>query len=159
MKKPIVLPLIIALCTLLSGCIVDDGYHHSLSNLQIQMIAIGGAIGVGLFLGLSARSGLLHTLPLPAAVGRLAQISYSVFLVHFPLSLLVNAAVTGFFPANPVINAIGMIAALALSIAGGEQFYRRVESRNLPTRTRLLFPAGVVAGGWLAALAATNLGG
>ena len=28
MKKPIVLPLIIALCTLLSGCIVDDGYHH-----------------------------------------------------------------------------------------------------------------------------------
>ena len=117
------------------------------------------ATGVMLFLGLSARSGLLHTLPLPAAVGRLAQISYSVFLVHFPLSLLVNAAVSGFFPANPVINAIGMIMALALSIAGGEQFYRRVESRNLPTRTRLLFPAGVVAGGWLAALAATNLGG
>ncbi|HCR0927270.1 hypothetical protein KBQ18_05405 [Klebsiella aerogenes] len=28
MKKPMVLPLIIALCTLLSGCIVDDGYHH-----------------------------------------------------------------------------------------------------------------------------------
>ncbi|WEF29940.1 hypothetical protein PYR66_09720 [Klebsiella aerogenes] len=28
MKKPIVLPLILALCTLLSGCIVDDGYHH-----------------------------------------------------------------------------------------------------------------------------------
>jgi len=112
-----------------------------------------------LFLGLSARSGLLHTLPLPAAVGRLAQISYSVFLVHFPLSLLVNAAVSGFFPANPVVNAIGMIIALVLSIAGGEQFYRRVESRDLPTRTRLLFPAGVVAGGWLAALAATNLGG
>ncbi|MBK8867823.1 MAG: amino acid permease [Actinomycetales bacterium] len=33
----------------------DDGYHHSLSNLQIQMIAIGGAIGVGLFLGVGAR--------------------------------------------------------------------------------------------------------
>ncbi|HFK1203976.1 TPA: hypothetical protein ACG04Z_004036 [Klebsiella aerogenes] len=28
MKKPMVLPWIIALCTLLSGCIVDDGYHH-----------------------------------------------------------------------------------------------------------------------------------
>ncbi|EML2680786.1 MAG: hypothetical protein E7G14_06320 [Klebsiella michiganensis] len=28
MKKPIVLPLILALCTLLSGCIVDPGYHH-----------------------------------------------------------------------------------------------------------------------------------
>ncbi|WP_269310091.1 hypothetical protein [Klebsiella pneumoniae] len=29
MKKPIVLPLIIALCTLLSGCIIDDGYHRA----------------------------------------------------------------------------------------------------------------------------------
>ncbi|MBZ7566939.1 hypothetical protein [Klebsiella grimontii] len=28
MKKPIVLPLILTLCTLLSGCIVDPGYHH-----------------------------------------------------------------------------------------------------------------------------------
>ncbi|MGM1330079.1 hypothetical protein ACS0TW_30100, partial [Klebsiella michiganensis] len=28
MKKPIVLPMILALCTLLSGCIVDPGYHH-----------------------------------------------------------------------------------------------------------------------------------
>ncbi|MEN0617483.1 hypothetical protein ABK730_25435 [Klebsiella indica] len=28
MKKPIVLPLILALCTLLSGCIIDPGYHR-----------------------------------------------------------------------------------------------------------------------------------
>ncbi|HBU8663326.1 TPA: hypothetical protein MDD69_000316 [Klebsiella oxytoca] len=28
MKKSIVLPLVLALCTLLSGCIVDRGYHH-----------------------------------------------------------------------------------------------------------------------------------
>jgi L-asparagine permease len=33
----------------------DVGYRHTLSNLQIQMIAIGGAVGVGLFLGLGAR--------------------------------------------------------------------------------------------------------
>ncbi|MEN9427744.1 MAG: hypothetical protein RLZZ220_2093, partial [Pseudomonadota bacterium] len=36
---------------------------------------------------------------------------------------------------------------------------RRVERPAFATRTRLLFPAGVVAGGWLAALAATSLGG
>ncbi|MEL0552899.1 hypothetical protein ACMYSO_24270 [Klebsiella sp. B345] len=28
MKKPIVLTLLLTLCTLLSGCIVHDGYHH-----------------------------------------------------------------------------------------------------------------------------------
>ena len=33
----------------------DVGYKQSMSNLQIQMIAIGGAIGTGLFLGLGAR--------------------------------------------------------------------------------------------------------
>lgn len=120
---------------------------------------IAVATGVMLFLAVAARSGLLHTLPVPAAVSRLAQISYSVFLVHFPLSLLVNAAVSGFFPANPVINALGMLLALALSIAAGAEFHRRVERPAFATRTRLLFPAGVVAGGWLAALAATSLGG
>lgn len=120
---------------------------------------IAVATGVMLFLAVAARSGLLHTLPLPAAVSRLAQISYSVFLVHFPLSLLVNAAVSGFFPANPVVNALGMLLALALSIAAGAEFHRRVERPAFAVRTRLLFPAGVVAGGWLAALAATSLGG
>lgn len=33
----------------------DAGYKQSLGNLQIQMIAIGGAIGVGLFLGIGER--------------------------------------------------------------------------------------------------------
>ena len=120
---------------------------------------IAVATGVMLFLAVAGRSGLLHALPLPAAVSRLAQISYSVFLVHFPLSLLVNAAVSGLFPANPVINGLGMLLALALSIVAGAEFHRRIERPAFAIRTRLLFPAGVVAGGWLAALAAANLGG
>ncbi|GGM72251.1 L-asparagine permease [Longimycelium tulufanense] len=33
----------------------DDGYAKSLTNRQVQMIAIGGAIGVGLFLGAGGR--------------------------------------------------------------------------------------------------------
>ena len=74
----------------------------------------------------------------------LGQISYSVFLVHFPLCLLVNATITTLFPANPVINALGMLLAVAVSIAGGHQFHRRIESHPFKTRTRLLFPAGVV---------------
>ncbi|MBA2889711.1 amino acid permease [Nonomuraea soli] len=34
---------------------VDEGYEPSLGNRQVQMIAIGGAIGVGLFLGAGGR--------------------------------------------------------------------------------------------------------
>ncbi|WP_082176957.1 amino acid permease [Arsenicicoccus sp. oral taxon 190] len=33
----------------------DEGYHQSLTNRQVQMIAIGGAIGVGLFMGAGGR--------------------------------------------------------------------------------------------------------
>jgi L-asparagine permease len=33
----------------------EEGYHKALGNRQIQMIAIGGAIGTGLFLGAGAR--------------------------------------------------------------------------------------------------------
>nr|WP_321984585.1 amino acid permease [uncultured Lichenicoccus sp.] len=33
----------------------DDGYHKGLGNRQVQMIAVGGAIGTGLFLGAGSR--------------------------------------------------------------------------------------------------------
>jgi L-asparagine permease len=33
----------------------EAGYHKTLGNRQVQMIAIGGAIGTGLFLGAGAR--------------------------------------------------------------------------------------------------------
>src|ERR1700751_5726435 len=45
----------------------DAGYHKGLKNRQIQMIALGGAIGTGLFLG---------------AGGRLASAGPGLFLVY-----------------------------------------------------------------------------
>lgn len=33
----------------------DDGYHKAMNNRQVQMNAIGGAIGTGLFLGAGVR--------------------------------------------------------------------------------------------------------
>ena len=44
----------------------EQGYHKSLGNRQVQMIAIGGAIGTGLFLGAGAR--LQHAGPSLAIV-------------------------------------------------------------------------------------------
>lgn len=43
MKKPIVLPLIIALCTLLSGCIIDDGYHPHRTTTIITIMTTTNA--------------------------------------------------------------------------------------------------------------------
>ncbi|MFE9578306.1 amino acid permease [Nocardia sp. NPDC006044] len=60
----------------------DEGYHKSLKPRQLQMIAIGGAIGTGLFLG---------------AGGRLANAGPGLFLVY---------GVCGFF-AFLILRALG----------------------------------------------------
>lgn len=62
----------------------------------------------------------------------LGQISYSVFLVHFGISLLVNAVVFTFWPNAVSANAIGVLFAIMLSVAGGALLYRWVESKQLP---------------------------
>ncbi|ABE45053.1 acyltransferase family protein [Polaromonas sp. JS666] len=65
---------------------------------------------------------------------KLGQISYSVFLIHFPVNLLVNAVVGFFWPTQLMANALGLLAAFLLSLLAGAVLYRSVESRQLPVR-------------------------
>lgn len=65
-------------------------------------------------------------------LAQLGKISYSVFLIHFPVSLLVNAGVTYFWPTQVLANALGLLAAFGLSVAAGRWLYGSVEAR--PTR-------------------------
>lgn len=91
----------------------------------------------------------------PAGLGRM---SYSVFLVHFPVCLLVNAAVAYLWPASPAMNALGMAVAMALSIAAGRLLYERVERRVPSWALALRWQAGVVGAGVVVAFAAGRLG-
>jgi peptidoglycan/LPS O-acetylase OafA/YrhL len=61
-------------------------------------------------------------------VHRLAAISFSVFLVHFPVCLVVNAAFTRFVSDQPHEQAFGMLVAWIASLAAGAAFYRWVEA-------------------------------
>lgn len=63
-----------------------------------------------------------------SVVNGLARISYSVFLIHFPVCLLVNAAFTRFVPPEPELQAFGMLVAWAASLAAGVVFFRCVEA-------------------------------
>jgi peptidoglycan/LPS O-acetylase OafA/YrhL len=58
----------------------------------------------------------------------LGKNSYSIFLVHFPVCLVVNAGFTGFVPADAEWQAIGTVIAWAASLAAGAMFFRWVES-------------------------------
>lgn len=59
----------------------------------------------------------------------LGSISYSVFLVHFPVSLLVNSALARFYPDHMVFNLVGMLASMALSIGVAIPFHRVFEKQ------------------------------
>jgi peptidoglycan/LPS O-acetylase OafA/YrhL len=75
-----------------------------------------------------------------ALVNRMATISFSVFLVHFPVCLVVNAAFTRFVSDQPHAQALGMLVAWAASLAAGAVFYRWVEvplGRVLAARSKL----------------------
>ncbi|ART47775.1 acyltransferase family protein [Acidovorax carolinensis] len=93
-----------------------------------------------------------------APVVRLGQMSYSVFLVHFPVCLLVNAVVSHLWPQAPWWNALGMLAAFALSLMAGRLLYERVE-RHVPSwTTALRWQAGLVGTGMLVAVTASHWG-
>ena len=62
------------------------------------------------------------------AIGALGRISHAVFLVHFPVCLVVNALFTRFLPLAPEVQMLGVLAAWGISVAAGAVFHRRVEA-------------------------------
>ena len=86
------------------------------------------ALAVALTLGFGRRTGLLERWPNFKPLVFLGQISYSVFLVHFPVLLIANGLYVrlGFSSVNSAI--FGLILALTVSIATATLFYRWIES-------------------------------
>jgi peptidoglycan/LPS O-acetylase OafA/YrhL len=91
---------------------------------------IAVALLTALALGIARRAKFLECWPRGKMLAFLGKISYSVFLVHFPVVLVINATFSRIAPHSPAINALGMIFAWATSIAVGTVFYRAVESRT-----------------------------
>jgi peptidoglycan/LPS O-acetylase OafA/YrhL len=85
------------------------------------------ALAVACLLVLAGRIRLPAANPAVRLINRLGRISYSVFLVHFPVCLIVNAAFTRFAPAEPVVQAGGMLLAWMASLAVGAAFHHWVE--------------------------------
>lgn len=83
---------------------------------------------------------------------RLGRISYSLFLIHFPVLLLVSAVVSHFLPDTPWIDLLALLATVALSIAAAMLLYRWVESRRATWRAVLGLFAGLLACGAIVSL-------
>lgn len=88
------------------------------------------AVVVALWLAMARRGGWLSSWPRGRVFATFGAISYSVFLVHFPICLLVNSLMSQLAPGMPWLNAAGMAMAWLASNAAGALFYRYVESRD-----------------------------
>ena len=71
---------------------------------------------------LPAVPGLWHK-----GVQRLSRISYSVFMIHYAVSLLVSAVVTAHWPKSVLANALGMLMAVLGAVLAGAGLYRLTE--------------------------------
>lgn len=66
----------------------------------------------------------------------LGSISYSVFLVHYPVCLVANALLGRFAPGNPAAHAAGLLLAWAACLGAGILFHRHIERRFAPSPWR-----------------------
>jgi peptidoglycan/LPS O-acetylase OafA/YrhL len=85
------------------------------------------ALATGLLLAASRHFGWISSWPRSRAIRWCAGISYSLFLVHFPVSLVVNALWSSHVPATPWLSLLGMLTAYATSMLVAVAFHSRVE--------------------------------
>ena len=87
------------------------------------------ALATGLIVMAAEHFGWISHWPRSRFVRWLASISYSLFLVHFPVSLVVNALWSSHVPSTPWLSLLGMATAYAASMVVAVIFHHAVERR------------------------------
>ena len=113
-------------------------------------IALAGS--VMLILGFAQYYDVLNSKHVPGYLAYLGRASYSIFLVHFPILLVVNAAFFRFLPHQPAIQLFGLLLAVGASIGAGIVLFNWLEVRPVTHRMHILLPTGFITLGLLVAL-------
>lgn len=106
------------------GAIAAIGLVALLVDFRIRIAA---ALLTALLLGFAGRPDTVQRWLQARPLAFLGRISYSVFLVHYPVCLIINSAFARFAGDNPLLNAFGLFLAWAASILAGFLFHRHVE--------------------------------
>ena len=86
------------------------------------------SLAAGLVLFCAGRRGLLERWPASRVISYLGQTSYSLFLVHFPVLVVVSTAWVRFDQTSVRDARIGLAIAYVASLATADLFYRAVEA-------------------------------
>jgi peptidoglycan/LPS O-acetylase OafA/YrhL len=85
------------------------------------------ALATALLLALSLRGGWLQRWPAGHGWAYFSDISYAVFLLNFPVALVVNAAFRRFAAPDPWVQTAGLVLAWMACNVAGAAFHRWVE--------------------------------
>ena len=103
-------------------------------SIGIAGLAVDFRARIAVALAVALALALTRFFPLCAAWPRLrllewlGKISYSVFLIHFAVCLLINGVFERFLPHTPGIQLSGVLLAWGASIAAGSLFHRWIET-------------------------------
>lgn len=111
-------------CMLILGAV---GVAALLVDFRLR---IALALVTAMLLGLARAGGVLAAWPNSVLLSRAGQISYSVFLVHFPVCLVANALFERYTDENAFAAIATVLLAWSASSLAGDYFYRHVESRR-----------------------------
>ena len=89
------------------------------------------ALMVAVLLAGACNRGWLWTWPDIATLNWLGQISFALFLVHYPVLLLVNTAYASLGVDSVMLAGFCLAMGVVLSIAAADLFHRTVESRGI----------------------------
>ncbi len=112
------LPLVLTLALVATALFVEWRARIAVASVT--------ALALGLLAQRTWRDG-----PLRALVRYLSQTSYALFLIHFPVCLLVNAAFTRWASSTPVVQLWGLIVAWLVSMVAANAFHRTIERPSL----------------------------
>jgi peptidoglycan/LPS O-acetylase OafA/YrhL len=87
------------------------------------------ALATAIIVALAGQRGRLAQWPRPGLLTWLGQRSYSIFLIHYGFCIGINAIWARWFPTGVLINALGMLLAVLISVGAGTLLYRYVESQ------------------------------
>lgn len=108
---------------LIAGVVVAALFVDFRSRILVALLT-------ALALGISRRGGFMGSHPKGALLAWLGKISYSVFLTHFPVVLVINGVFSRLDPESEFAGLVGVTLAWAASIAAGAVFFHFIESRT-----------------------------
>ncbi len=115
-------------------------------DFRSRLLVAGSTL---LIIGLAQYYDILRSTFVPNYLVYLGRASYSIFLIHFPVSLVVNAAFFKFLPHQPWIHLLGLLLAICASIGAGILLSKWLEERPVSKRLQIVLPTGFIASGLL----------